>query len=95
MFFFDLPSVYDYANAITASDEMSDDLRAHMHAIKENEYNQLEELTSFLSLETNFVQSYLAVLRDVKEGWQGGYATCLTDECLLTYNEIFWLLYIG
>ena len=50
-----------------------------MHAIQENEYNQLEELTSFLSLETNFVQSYLAVLHDVKEGWQGGYATFLTD----------------
>lgn len=57
-----------------ASDEMSEDLRAHMHAIQENEYNQLEELTSFLSLETNFVQSYLAVLHDVKEGWHGGYA---------------------
>ena len=50
-----------------------------MHAIQENEYNQLEELTSFLSLETNFVQSYLAVLHDVKEGWQGGYAIFPTD----------------
>ena len=45
-----------------------------MHAIQENEHNQLEELTSFLMLETNFVQSYLAVLHDVKEGWEGGYA---------------------
>jgi hypothetical protein len=59
---------------MTASDEMAEDLRAHMHAIQENEHNQLEELTSFLSLETNFAQSYLAVLHDVKESWQGGYA---------------------
>ena len=62
------------ANAITSSDEMTEDLRAHMHAIQENEHNQLEELSSFLTLETNFVQSYLAVLQDVKEGWHGGYA---------------------
>ena len=75
-------------NAITASDEMSDDLRAHMHAIQENEHNQLEELSSFLSLETNFVQSYLAVLHDVKEGWQGGCAAFLLDECLLTLNSL-------
>ena len=67
------------ANAITASDEMTEDLRAHMHAIQENEHNQLEELTSFLLLETNFVQSYLAVLHDVKEGWQGGYAIFFTN----------------
>lgn len=52
---------------------MAEDLRAHMHAIQENEHNQLQELTSFLALETNFVQSYLDVLHDVKEDWQGGY----------------------
>ena len=50
-----------------------------MHAIQENEHNQLEELTSFLTLETNFVQSYLAVLNDVKEGWEGGYANFFSD----------------
>lgn len=52
---------------------MVEDLRAHMHAIQENEHNQLEELTSFLILETNFVESYLAVLNEVKQDWQGGY----------------------
>lgn len=77
MYFFHPPSVY--ANAISASDEMSEDLRAHMHAIQENEHNQFEELTSFLTLETNFVQSYLAVLHDVKEGWQEGYAIFFTN----------------
>lgn len=80
MFFFPLLSVTGLlANAITISDEMTEDLRAHMHAIQENEHNQLEELTSFLALETNFVQSYLAVLHDVKEGWQGEYAIFFTD----------------
>ena len=44
-----------------------------MHAIQENEHSQLQELTSFLALETNFVRSYLDVLLDVKESWQGGY----------------------
>ncbi|KAF8809813.1 BAR-domain-containing protein [Phlegmacium glaucopus] len=53
-------------------DEMAEDLRAHMHAIQENEHNQLQEMTSFLALETNFVQSYLDVLHEVKEDWQGG-----------------------
>lgn len=55
-------------------DEMAEDLRAHMHAIQENEHNQLQELTSLLALETNFVQSYLDVLHEVKEDWQGGTA---------------------
>ena len=77
MFFILLLSVHD--NAITASDEMSEDLRTHMHAIQENEHNQFEELTSFLMLETNFDQSYLAVLHEVKEGWQGGYAMFFTN----------------
>jgi hypothetical protein len=50
-----------------------------MYAIQENEYNQLEELTSFLTLETNFVQSYLAVLNEVKEDWPGGYDLSFID----------------
>lgn len=52
---------------------MAEDLRAHMHAIQENEHNQLQELTAFLALETNFVQSYLDVLHDVKADWHGVY----------------------
>ncbi|KDR73959.1 hypothetical protein GALMADRAFT_250677 [Galerina marginata CBS 339.88] len=51
-------------------EETTEDLRAHMHAIQENEHHQLRELTAFLDLETNFVQSYLEVLKDVKSEWQ-------------------------
>ncbi|KAF8957660.1 hypothetical protein BDZ97DRAFT_1845342 [Flammula alnicola] len=51
-------------------EETAEDLRAHMHAIQENEHNQLHDLTSLLDLETNFIQSYLDVLKDVKADWQ-------------------------
>ncbi|KAF8153958.1 hypothetical protein B0H34DRAFT_661997, partial [Crassisporium funariophilum] len=54
-------------------DETAEDLRAHMHAIQENEHSQLRELTSFLALETNFVQSYLDILVDLKTDWQERY----------------------
>ncbi|PPQ64116.1 hypothetical protein CVT24_008727 [Panaeolus cyanescens] len=51
-------------------EETAEDIRAHMHAIQENELNQHRELTAFLDLETNFVESYLEVLRDVRSEWQ-------------------------
>lgn len=45
-----------------------------MYAIQENEVSQLRDLTALLALETNFVEQYLEVLRDVKAGW--------VDECV-------------
>ncbi|KAF9476906.1 BAR-domain-containing protein [Pholiota conissans] len=51
-------------------EETAEDMRAHMHAIQENEHNQLHELTLFLDLEMNFVQSYMDILKDVKADWQ-------------------------
>lgn len=53
----------------TYSDETDEDLRAHMHAIQENEHKQHRELGLLLDLETNYVQSYLDVLKDVKSNW--------------------------
>ncbi|KAF8904683.1 hypothetical protein CPB84DRAFT_1845222 [Gymnopilus junonius] len=47
-------------------EETAEDIRAHMHAIQENEHVQFRELVTFLDLEMNFVQSHLDVLRDVK-----------------------------
>ncbi|KAF9528813.1 hypothetical protein CPB83DRAFT_853775 [Crepidotus variabilis] len=51
-------------------EETAEDLRAHMHAIQENEHNQLRELTALIDLETNYIQNYLDVLKDVKGDWQ-------------------------
>ncbi|PFH50183.1 hypothetical protein AMATHDRAFT_61501 [Amanita thiersii Skay4041] len=51
-------------------EETMEDIRAHMHAIQENEIAQHRELTAFLDLEINFVQQYLDVLKDVKSDWQ-------------------------
>lgn len=50
-------------------EETAEDLRAHMHAIQENESSQLKDLGSFLDLEINFVQQYFDVLREVKSEW--------------------------
>ena len=43
-----------------------EDLRAYMHAIQENELNQLQGLTALIDTELNFVQNYLSVLKEVK-----------------------------
>jgi len=40
-----------------------------MHAIQENEIDQLRELSKFLEMETRFAEQYLDVLRGVKEDW--------------------------
>lgn len=40
-----------------------------MYAIQENEVLQLRDLTSFVDLKLNFIEQYLAVLRDVKANW--------------------------
>jgi hypothetical protein len=41
-----------------------------MHAIQENELNQLHTLTALIDTELNFVQSYLNVLKEVKTDFQ-------------------------
>lgn len=64
---------------------MAEDLRAHIYAVQENEHNQLHELTSLLALETNFVRSYLDVLLDVKEDWQGAYAPFFSFHALMPW----------
>jgi len=61
-----------YVSSLThfySSEETAEDLRAHMHAIQENEFSQLKDLGSFLDLEINFVQHYFDVLREVKSEW--------------------------
>lgn len=45
------------------------DVRLRMTVIQENEINQLQSLTDLLCLEMNFIQQYMDVLRDVKDGW--------------------------
>ena len=45
------------------------DVRLRMTVIQENEINQLKSLTDLLCLEMNFIQQYMDVLRDVKDGW--------------------------
>ena len=51
------------------SEESSEDVRARMHAIQENEIDQLRELSRFLEMEIKFSEQYLDVLRGVKEDW--------------------------
>ncbi|KAG5643177.1 hypothetical protein DXG03_001381 [Asterophora parasitica] len=48
---------------------MSEDVQGHMHVIQEKEIDQLRDLTAFLDLEIGFVEQYLNVLKEVKEGW--------------------------
>lgn len=46
-----------------------------MHAIQENEIDQLRELSKFLEMEIRFAEQYLDVLNGVKEDW--------IDECVV------------
>ncbi|KAJ6581915.1 hypothetical protein B0H19DRAFT_1116962 [Mycena capillaripes] len=55
--------------AKTRYEETEEEVEAHMHAIQENEIVQLRELTSFLTLELNFVEQYLDVLKDTRANW--------------------------
>ncbi|KAJ7180971.1 hypothetical protein C8R46DRAFT_1071048 [Mycena filopes] len=50
-------------------EETEEEVEAHMHAIQENEIVQLRELTGFLTLELNFVEQYLDVLKDTRANW--------------------------
>lgn len=40
-----------------------------MHAIQENEIDQLRELSKLLEMEIRFAEQYLDVLSGVKEDW--------------------------
>lgn len=52
-----------------ASEEITEDVRARMLAIQENELEQLRELTGFLDMEIHFVQQYLEVLKETRSDW--------------------------
>jgi hypothetical protein len=58
-----------------------EDVRARMHAIQENEIDQLRELSKFLEMETRFSEQYLDVLKDVKEDWIDEYAVIPYTTC--------------
>ncbi len=51
------------------SEEISEDVRARMVAIQENEIEQLRDLTSFLDMEVQFIEQYLEVLKEAKSEW--------------------------
>lgn len=51
------------------SEEITEDVRARMISIQENEIEQLRDLTSFLDTETRFIQQYLDVLKEAKSEW--------------------------
>ena len=57
------------SNPPPRSEESSEDVRARMHAIQENEIDQLRELSKFLEMETRFAEQHLEVLRGVKDDW--------------------------
>ncbi|KAJ7212419.1 hypothetical protein B0H12DRAFT_1242428 [Mycena haematopus] len=50
-------------------EETEEEVEAHMHAIQENEIVQLRELTSFLTLELNFAEQYVEVLKETRANW--------------------------
>ena len=51
-----------------------------MHAIQENEIDQLRELSKFLEMEIRFAEQNLDVLRGVKEDW--------IDECVVISSVV-------
>lgn len=73
----------DTLHWIRASEEVSEDVRARMHAIQENEIAQLRDLTSLLHLEFKFVESYLDVLKGVKDGWVDEYVSSSDPSLIL------------
>ena len=55
------------------SEETSEDVRARMHAIQDNEIHQLKDLSAFLDAELNFAEQYAEVLREIKADWSDQY----------------------
>ncbi|KAI0683951.1 hypothetical protein BC835DRAFT_1466935 [Cytidiella melzeri] len=59
----------EYEVAKSRYEEITEDVRARMFAIQDNEIDQLRELTSFLDTEIQFVEQYLDVLKEAKSEW--------------------------
>ncbi|KAI0070675.1 BAR-domain-containing protein [Panus rudis PR-1116 ss-1] len=59
----------EYEIAKARYEEASHDVHARMSAIQENEIEQLRSLTQLLQLEVNFIEQYMGVIREVKDGW--------------------------
>ena len=49
------------------SEDVSEDVCARLHAIQENEVAQLRDLTVLLNLESQFIEPYLEIVKDVKD----------------------------
>ncbi|KAG9310889.1 hypothetical protein JVU11DRAFT_8747 [Chiua virens] len=60
-------------------EETSEDVRARIQTIQENEVLQLSALTNFLDIQLNFAKQYFEVMRDAKANW--------CDEVTLTNFE--------
>ncbi|KAJ7250534.1 hypothetical protein B0H12DRAFT_664538 [Mycena haematopus] len=61
-------------------EETEEEVEAHMHAIQENEIVQLRELTSFLTLELNFAEQYVEVLKETRANWPSEWVFTLRDD---------------
>ncbi|EJD05243.1 BAR-domain-containing protein [Fomitiporia mediterranea MF3/22] len=59
----------ELAKAKARYEEMGEDVRARMEEIREGEVEHQRELESFLRVETQFVEQYLGVLKEVKSEW--------------------------
>ena len=56
-----------------------------MHAIQENEIAQLRDLTGLMNLEFHFVESYLEVLKGVRDEWVNEYVVSfgMSQGCIM------------
>ena len=72
-----------FTHSVLDSEEITEDVRARMLAIQEEELDQLKELTSFLDMETRFVEQYLAVLKEAKSDW--------LDRSVCTSSTLYYL----
>ncbi|PSR76797.1 hypothetical protein PHLCEN_2v8178 [Hermanssonia centrifuga] len=59
----------EYLKAKSRYEETTEDVRARMYAIQEDELEQLRELTGFLDMQIHFVEQYLDVLKEAKSSW--------------------------
>jgi hypothetical protein len=74
---------------IFSSEETLEDLRAYMHAIQENEFHQLQELTALIDVELNFAQSYLNVLKEVKADFHDKWVVTRSIPILLMFDLLY------
>lgn len=59
----------ELAKAKLRYEEMSDDVRARMDVIREDEVEHQRELKNLVQTEMKFVEQYLEVLKEVKSEW--------------------------